>query len=44
MTFFAIRHIESPRLQQWTNLIDFTFLFSLTLVVLAGFVTVYAFI
>jgi len=44
MTFFAIRHVESPKLQLWTNLIDFTFLFSLTLLVLAGFVTVYAFI
>jgi hypothetical protein len=44
MTFFAIRHIDSPRLQRWTDLIDFTFLLSLTLVVMAGFVTVYAFI
>ena len=44
MTFFAIRHIESTRLQRWTNIIDVTFLFSLTLLVIAGFVTVYAFI
>jgi hypothetical protein len=44
MTFFAIRHIESPKLQRWTDLIDFTFLLSLTLVVMAGVVTVYAFI
>ena len=44
MTFFAIRHIQSPRLARWTDLIDFTFLFSLTLLVIAGFVTVYAFI
>jgi hypothetical protein len=44
MTFFAIRHIESPHLQRWTDIIDITFLSSLTLLVTAGFVTVYAFI
>ena len=44
MTFFAIRHVQSPRLSRWTDIIDFTFLFSLTLLVIAGFVTVYAFI
>ena len=44
MTFFAIRHIESRHLQRWTDIIDITFLFSLTLLVIAGFVTVYAFI
>ena len=44
MTFFAIRHIQSPRLAQWTDVIDFIFLLSLTLLVIAGFVTVYAFI
>lgn len=44
MTFFAIRHIESPNLERWTNIIDFAFLSSLTLLVIAGFATVYAFI
>ena len=44
MTFFAIRHIESPRLQGWTDIIDIAFLSSLTLLVVAGFATVYAFI
>jgi len=44
MTFFAIRNIQSPQLSRWTDVIDFTFLFSLTLLVIAGFVTVYAFI
>jgi len=44
MTFFALRHIQSRRLARWTDVIDFTFLFSLTLLVIAGFVTVYAFI
>jgi len=43
-TFFAIRNIQSPQLSRWTDVIDFTFLFSLTLLVIAGFVTVYAFI
>jgi len=44
MTFFAIRHLQSPRLARWTDLIDLLFLVSLTLLVIAGFVTVYAFI
>ena len=44
MTFFAIRHIQSPQLARWTDIIDFAFLSSLTLLVIAGFVTVYAFI
>lgn len=44
MTFFAIRHIESPRLARWTDVIDITFLCSLTLLVVGGFVTVYVFI
>ena len=41
MTFFAIRHIQSPRLTRWTDVIDITFLASLTLLIVAGFVTVY---
>lgn len=44
MTFFAIRHIGSRHLQRWTDIIDIAFLSSLTLLVIAGFVTVYAFI
>lgn len=43
MTFFAVRRIESPSLQRWTNIIDSIFLTSLTLLVIAGFATVYAF-
>lgn len=44
LTFFAIRHIESQQLQRWTDIIDIAFLSSLTLLVIAGFVTVYAFV
>lgn len=44
MTFFAVRHIHSPRLARWTDVIDFTFLASLTLLVVGGFVTVYTFL
>ena len=44
MTFFAIRHVQSPKLGHWTNVIEFTFVSSLTLLIGAGFVTVYAFL
>ena len=44
MTFFAIRHLHSPRLARWTAVIDITFLASLTLLIVAGFVTVYTFV
>ncbi|WP_159017680.1 hypothetical protein [Cognatiluteimonas profundi] len=44
MTFFALRHVDSPKLARWTDVIDITFLLSLTLLVLAGFVTVYTFL
>ena len=44
ITFFALRHVDSPGLARWTDVIDATFLLSLILLVLAGFVTVYAFI
>ena len=44
MTFFAIRHLHSPRLGRWTDVIDITFLASLTLLIVAGFVTVYTFV
>ena len=43
-TFFALRHLHTSRIQFWTAVIDVAFLFSLTLLVLAGFVTVYEFI
>jgi hypothetical protein len=42
MTFFAIRHMQSRRFRLWTDIIDLTFLAALTLLVIAGFVTVYA--
>ena len=44
MTFFAIRHMQSPKLSHWADIIEFTFVSSLTLLIGAGFVTVYAFI
>ena len=44
MTFFAIRHMQSPRFRILTDVIDFIFLSALTLLVIAGFITVYAFI
>ena len=44
MTFFAIRYIQSSRLQHWADIIDLTFLSALSLLVIAGFITVYAFI
>jgi hypothetical protein len=42
LTFFAIRHMQSTRFRMWTDIIDLTFLAALTLLVIAGFVTVYA--
>jgi len=44
LTFFALRHIDSPKLGRWTDVIDMVFLLSLTLLVVAGFATVYAFV
>ena len=41
LIFFAIRRIHSTRIRYWTNLIDTLFLASLTLLLLAGFVTLY---
>lgn len=43
-TFFALRHLHTSHIQLWTAIIDVVFLFSLTLLVLAGFVTVYEFL
>ena len=43
-TFFALRHIYSKRVRHWTNIIDLVFLCSLTLLLFAGFITVYTFL
>ena len=42
--FFALRHVHTARLRRWANVVDVLFLSSLTLLVLAGFVVVYAFV
>src|SRR3954463_2099553 len=44
MIFFAIRNIQSPNLSRWAVMIDVAFLVSLTLLIIGGFVTVYAFV
>jgi hypothetical protein len=44
MVFFAIRLLDSPRITYWARIIDFLFLGSLTMQVVAGFLTVYTFI
>lgn len=44
LVFFALRRIRSPKVQIWTTMIDVVFLFSITLLVMAGFVVVYAFV
>jgi hypothetical protein len=41
MVFFALRHLDSPRLPLLIAVIDSVFLCSLTLVVLSGFVLTY---
>ena len=43
-TYFALRHIHSRHVKTWADIIDVVFLVSLTLLMFAGFVTVYAFI
>lgn len=43
-TFFALRRLHSAKVRYWTNAIDVVFLASLTLLVMAGFVVVYALI
>lgn len=42
--FFALRHLHSPRLRYWTNMIDTLFLCSLTLLLIAGAMVVYSFL
>ena len=44
LIFFTLRRVQSQRIRYWTNVIDVVFLFSLTLLVTAGFVVVYAFV
>jgi nitrate reductase gamma subunit len=41
-TFFTLRRLNAKSVQLWTNIIDVVFLCSLTLLVVAGFVVVYA--
>jgi hypothetical protein len=43
LVFFTLRRLQSKNVQYWTNLIDVLFLASLTSLVTAGFVVVYAF-
>jgi hypothetical protein len=44
LVFFAMRRIESPRIIHWSRIIDVFFLGSLTMQVVAGFLTVYTFV
>jgi hypothetical protein len=42
LIFFTLRRLQSARVQYWTNVIDFVFLLSLSMLVISGFVVVYA--
>ena len=44
LIFFGLRHLNSPRIRFWNSAIDTVFLLSLTLLLLGGFITVYAFL
>jgi nitrate reductase gamma subunit len=44
LIFFTLRRLQSKKVHYWTNAIDFVFLFSMTLLVIAGFVIVYTFV
>jgi hypothetical protein len=44
LIFFTLRQIKSDRIQYWTKAIDIAFLFSMTLLVIAGFTVVYEFV
>jgi nitrate reductase gamma subunit len=44
LIFFTLRHLTSPRIRFWNSAIDAVFLASLTLLLLGGFITVYAFL
>lgn len=43
LIFFTLRRVHSERVRYWTYAIDITFLLSLTLLVVSGFVVLYAF-
>lgn len=43
LVFFALRRLAGPGIQRWTAMIDVIFLASMTLLVLSGFVVLYAF-
>jgi hypothetical protein len=43
LIFFTLRRLQSTSVQHWTNVIDVVFLFSMTLLVMSGFVVLYAF-
>lgn len=43
LVFFALRRLAVPNIRVWTGLIDVLFLLSMTLLVLSGFVVLYAF-
>jgi hypothetical protein len=43
LIFFTLRRLDSKKLIYWTNIIDVVFLFSLTLLVMSGFLVLYAF-
>ena len=42
LIFFTLRRLRSKSVQYWTNGIDLLFLVSLTMLVMAGFTTLYA--
>ena len=42
--FFTMRQHHPEKIRYWTNVIDVIFLFSITLMVMAGFVVVYTFL
>jgi nitrate reductase gamma subunit len=41
LIFFAMRRVESERIESWANVIDVVFLASLTLEVVSGFLLLY---
>ncbi|NJD30993.1 MAG: hypothetical protein FIB04_03830 [Gammaproteobacteria bacterium] len=43
LVFFALRRLDSPHIRYWAAAIDVMFLVSLTLLVVSGFVVLYAF-
>jgi hypothetical protein len=43
LVFFALRRLDSASVERWTTIIDVIFLLSMTLLVVSGFVALYAF-